>query len=633
MCGIAGFTGDLRGGGTDEERNAVLGAMCARIVHRGPDDEGRFVVPGIAMGMRRLSIIDVAGGHQPIHNEDGTVSVVFNGEIYNHGELQVRLERDGHRFATRSDTETLVHLYEEHAERMVEHLRGMFAFAIWDARRQRLFLARDRVGIKPLYVWHAPQGPAFASELRAFLAHPEFSARVNDEAVAWYLALGYVPDPLCAFEGVEKLPPGHWMSWQPGQAARVERYWRPDRAEISGIDEREAVEELRRLLDDAVRCHLESEVPLGAFLSGGLDSSTVVALMARHASGRVRTFSIGFGESEFNEAPDAAHVASELGTDHTELVVGPEADDLIEQVVLGFDEPFSDSSALPTFLVSRLARQHVTVALSGDGGDELFGGYARYLQALRAPAPLGRGLRQLARTLALRLPHSARGRAWLLTQGRTARGRFATTVAQPLGIEEGGIARPEIARLLPAPDAILDPWFDEITPRDFATQMMLVDTTSYLPGDILTKVDRMSMAVSLEARVPLLDHHVVEFAVSLPAALKIRNGAGKWVVRRAIEGLVPPRVLAKQKQGFAVPLNHWFRGPLRHRLEAMLCTDAPVHRYADHVAVTRVVREHLAHRRDHRGMIWRLVVLDLWLRTHEAHSHTTRQPLISPLGG
>jgi asparagine synthase (glutamine-hydrolysing) len=587
--------------------------MCHTIRHRGPDDEGHFVAPGVALGMRRLSIIDVAGGHQPIENEDGSVVVVFNGEIYNHRELHARLHAAGHRFATCSDTEVLVHLYEEHGDRMVHALRGMFGFAIWDARRQRLLLARDRVGIKPLYYWETSDGVAFASELRALLALGAVPRQVDRAAVGQYLAFGYVPDPWCILKGVRKLSPGHCLSWDRDRGVRVDRYWTPVRPEVPRVDEGQVIGELRRLLVDAVQSHLESDVPLGAFLSGGIDSSTVVALMARQMDRPVSTFSIGFDEPEFNEAPHAAVVARMLGTAHTELVVSPDADVLIEDVVRGFDEPFADSSALPTYLVSQLARQQVTVALSGDGGDELFGGYTRYTDVLGQRGVDSRAARDLLRGVARRLPHVSPGRNRLLDLSRSRRGRFASTVAASLDVAEGGVARADLAGTSPALDALMAHWFDESAGRDFATQMMLVDMLSYLPGDILTKVDRMSMAASLEARVPLLDHRVIEFAVALPSHLKIQDGTGKWLLRRAIEGIVPPAVLQRPKQGFGVPLGRWFRRDLRHRVAALLKPSCAIYEYTDHAAVRRLAAEHAIGRRDHNQIIWRLVVLDLWL--------------------
>jgi asparagine synthase (glutamine-hydrolysing) len=606
MCGITGYAGWQR----DAERStAELRAMCGAIIHRGPDEEGHHVAPDVALGMRRLRVIDPAGGSQPMSNETDTVHVVFNGEIYNFRRLREQLRHD-HDLRTNSDTEVLVHLYEEYGCGMVDHLRGMFAFAIWDDRQHRLFLSRDRLGIKPLYYWETAGGVAFASELRSFLALEDFPREVDGDAVREYLALGYVPDPACIFKGVRKLPPGHSLTWDRERGVQVRRYWTAIRPEQPVADERAAVEELRRLIADAVDSHLVSDVPLGAFLSGGIDSSTVVAEMSRLVDRPVRTFSIGFEDPEFNEAPHAALVAKALGAEHTELIVRPDADALIEELVQTYDEPFGDSSALPMMMVSRLARQHVTVALSGDGGDELFGGYTRYAELERSRVLPDR-VRSIARGIALLLPQSAYGRNRLLDLSRTRRGRYAATVAQALDAREGGILDGVDESL--GLDRLLDRWFEPAEGRDFLTQMTMVDVQSYLPGDILTKVDRASMSVSLEARVPLLDHPLVEFAMALPGTLKRRNGTGKWILREAIKGLVPASVLTQPKRGFAVPLNDWLRTPLRHRLVTLLERDRRVYEYVDYGSIERLVREHLSARRDHSHLLWRVLALDLWL--------------------
>lgn len=609
MCGIAGFVGWSLSLADSEMK---LRAMCSAIVHRGPDDEGRFVASRVALGMRRLSIIDVANGRQPIANEDGSIHVVLNGEIYNHRELRAKLTNLGHRFATRSDTETIVHLYEEAGDALVDELRGMFSFALWDAQRQRLVVARDRVGIKPLYYWEHAGGVAFVSELRSLLAMPGFIARVNPKAIAAYLAFGYVPETACILEGVRKLPPGHQLTWDRDLGVSVKRYWTPVR-ETREWAEEDAVSELRRLLNESVELHLESDVPLGAFLSGGIDSSTVVALMARHARRPVRTFSIGFDDPAFDEAPHAARVARELGTLHTELIVSPNADTLIEHVVRAFDEPFADSSALPTFLVSQLAREHVTVALSGDGGDELFGGYERYAEVTQLGQLGSAGLRSAIGGVVRRMPHVSPGRNYLLDWSRTKQARYTARVTLPLLRSEGGAARAEVAALLESRDSLLDDSFAAAGSRDFLTQMMLVDLGTYLPGDILTKVDRASMAHSLEARVPLLDHRLIEFAVSLPSSFKLRHGTGKWILRQAINGLVPSSVLEHPKQGFAVPLRRWFRKELRHRVDALLRENCAIHEFVNPRDVRHLVLEHTVGRRDHSAAIWRLMTLELWL--------------------
>jgi len=615
MCGIAGFVG-WRVDCSESER--LLEQMCGAVAHRGPDNEGHFSAPGVGLGMRRLSIIDVAGGMQPISNESGDVTIVFNGEIYNHRTLRRQLIDSGHQFATHSDTETIVHMYEEKGSGCVDDLRGMFGIALWDAQRQSLLLARDRLGIKPLYYWITDDGLAFCSELRSLLALDRFPRDIDRLAVARYLALGYVPDPMSIFRGVRKLPPGHVLTWDARNGARVERYWNPVRPENSALDETEAVGELQRLLMEVVGSHLESEVPLGAFLSGGIDSSTVVACMARQMDRPVKTFSIGFEEAGFNEAPDAAIVAAALGTEHTEFIVRPDADRLIEDVARIFDEPFADSSALPTLLVSQLARQHVTVSLSGDGGDELFGGYTRYTDMSRRMELRPAALRRAVGAFARRMPHSSPGRNRLLDLSRQRHGRYTTTMAAALPLQDGGFARANLAAEAGDFEDLLRPLFEESAIRDFPTQMMLADIMSYLPGDILTKVDRTTMATSLEARVPLLDHKLVEFAVSLPSGLKMRDGTGKWLLRQAVTDLVPPHVLQKPKKGFSLPIGRWFRGELRHRVDALCQANGRINEYVDPNAVRRLASEHLSGRRDHSGIIWRLIVLDLWFGFLEA---------------
>jgi asparagine synthase (glutamine-hydrolysing) len=475
-----------------------------------------------------------------------------------------------------------------------------------------LTIARDRLGIKPLYYWPNKGGLVFASELRSMLALDEFPREIDQNAVHEYLALGYVPDPACIFKGVRKLPPGHLLTWDAERGMQIRQYWTAVGPEEPESDEREAVEELRRLIAEAVESHLESDVPLGAFLSGGIDSSTVVAQMKKLTNSSVETFSIGFEEEAFNEAPHAARVARKLGTKHTELIVRPDADALIEQVARTYDEPFGDSSALPTMLVSELARRQVTVALSGDGGDELFGGYTRYAELEKRDALRPALARRIARGLGGSLPHSTYGRNRLLDLSRSRRGRYAATVAEPLTAREGGVllsAPPELEL-----DNILERWFDGTVDRDFITQLTLVDLRSYLPGDILTKVDRASMSVSLEARVPLLDHPLVEFAVGLPGWLKRRDGTGKWILRKAIKGLVPDSVFEQPKRGFGVPLGRWFRSELSHRLESLLRPENSVYEYVDRESVRRLIREHRSARRDHSQMLWRVLVLDLWLQ-------------------
>src|SRR6516162_8395446 len=628
MCGIAGFAGI---GLSAEEATGRLRAMCDAIQHRGPDSDGYFVGDGVALGMRRLSIIDVAGGSQPICNEDGTVTVVFNGEIYNHHQLRRELTVAGHRFATRSDTEVLVHLYESHGPEMVRHLHGMFAFSIWDSRMQRLLLARDRTGMKPLSYAPRGDGVVYCSELRALYAFDRSALRIAPGAVMEYLAFGYVPDPMSIFEGVRKLPAGHFLVWSPGREVQVSRYWSPPLPDPALRDEGELVAELRRRLEAAVVSHLESEVPLGAFLSGGTDSSTVVALMCRHASGRVKTFSIGFAEEAYDESAAARTVAKQLGTEHTELMVRPDVEQIFESIAVMFDEPFADPSAIPTFLVAQLARKFVTVALSGDGGDELFGGYTRYGDTLRrGGGKRGAGSRLLG-ALGLMLPHAFPGRNRLIDLGRSRLGRYASSVVHPARVDEGGVAlawHPAGRRTI---DEQLKRFVSTEEAEDFAALMMRLDLQTYLPGDILTKVDRTSMAVSLEARVPLLDFDLVDFALRIPGDLRVTAGKSKRLFRRAIRGIVPHFVLSGPKRGFAVPLAQWFRGSLRHRIEALRSPPAAIEQYLNVQAVKRLVTEHSIGRRDHSVLLWRLIVLNYWLAAF-ADGRLGRPPL-APLTG
>jgi asparagine synthase (glutamine-hydrolysing) len=623
MCGIAGFAGM---GLPAEEAASRLRTMCDAIQHRGPDSDGYFVDPVVAMGMRRLSIIDVAGGDQPICNEDGTVTVVFNGEIYNHHQLRRELMAAGHHFTTRSDTEVLVHLYESHGPQMVRRLHGMFAFSIWDSRRQQLLLARDRTGMKPLSYALRGDGIVYCSELRALYAFDRSALRIAAGAVMEYLAFGYVPDPNSILEGVRKLPAGHSLLWSPGGAVQVSCYWTPPLPDPAPRDEAEMVAELRSRLEAAVVSHLESEVPLGAFLSGGTDSSTVVALMCRHASGRVRTFSIGFAEEAYDESRAARAVAQHLGTEHTELTVRPDVELIFESIAAMFDEPFADPSAIPTFLVAQLARESVTVALSGDGGDELFGGYTRYRDTLRrGGGNRGAGARLLG-ALGLLLPHAFPGRNRLVDLGRSRLGRYASSVVLPARVDEGGVA----SAWHPAGRCPIDEQLNRfVSPEeaaDFAALMMRLDFQTYLPGDILTKVDRTSMAVSLEARVPLLDFDLVDFALRIPGELRVTAAESKRLFRRAIRGIVPDFVLAGPKRGFAVPLAQWFRGTLRHRIEALRSPPATIEPYLNVQAVTRLINEHSRGRRDHSVLLWRLIVLNYWLAAF-ADGRLGRPPL------
>ena len=621
MCGIVGFAGRE---GRPTVLRAELESMCDAIHHRGPDGDGFYLDGDAGLGMRRLSIIDPEGSWQPVHSEDGALQLVLNGEVYNYRDLREGLVKRGHRFHTGGDAEAIVHLYEDHGEGVLSYLRGMYCFALWDTRTRRLFVARDRLGIKPLYYWESGNGLVFASELKAFLRLPDFARDVDLRAVADYLSLGYVPDPLSIFGGVSKLPPGCSLTWTREAGTVVERYWSPVGREDPTLDEVSAAAEIRRLLLEAVRYRLISDVPLGAFLSGGIDSSAVVGAMVVESPDPVKTFSVGFKEAEYDESRFAEEVAAALGTEHVSARLSPDADRILESLVGAFDEPFADSSAVPTLLVSELARRTVTVALSGDGGDELFAGYVRYATIAGRNPAIPASVRAVMGRLGRALPHSTFGRGRLLELSRTFPGRYAGQVAVPLDPREGGVARKDVMTAGTAMDELLLPWFGEAGHLSPIGQLTSVDLQTYLPGDILTKVDRMSMAVSLEARVPLLDHHLVEFAATIPASLKLAGGVGKSVFRRAISDLVPQSVFARPKKGFSVPLDRWLREELSHRVDRLLRTADPVYEFVEPEAVQRIVREHRSRRRDHSMMIWRLLVLSLWLdglRRPPARSH------------
>jgi asparagine synthase (glutamine-hydrolysing) len=595
--------------------------MCDVIRHRGPDDEGIHVEAGVGLGMRRLSIIDLSTGHQPIHNEDETVWLVFNGEIYNYLELRRELEAAGHRFYTSSDTETIVHAYEEWGEDAIGRLRGMFGIALWDVKARMLLLARDRAGIKPLHYVEAGGRLFFGSEIKSLIAAGVVDRRLDLEALDHYLSYLYAPRDRSMFAGVRKLPPGHLLRWSDGRAD-VRPFWEISASEPFEGTTDDAALRLREVLADAVRSHMISDVPLGAFLSGGVDSSIVVGLMAEASDRPVQTFSIGFDEPEFDELEHARAVARHFRTDHHEFVVRPDALSILDRMIGHFDEPFADSSAIPTWYVSEVARRHVTVVLSGDGGDELFGGYDRYLphprvaQFDRLPLP---AVRQVAGAIWPVLPHGTRGKNFLRHVSKSEDARYLDAIAffQPdekqalytrdvrSGIE-GRYAHAGFASRL-----------QRFAGMPAHSRMMRLDFETYLPDDVLTKVDRMSMAHSIESRVPLLDNHVIDFAASLPASLKIRNGRRKHVLKEAVRNLLPLDILNRRKQGFGVPLGVWFRGGLSDLLSDVLTSPRTRQRgYFEPAFVDRLVGEHRAGKRDHTLRLWQLMVFELWHREY-----------------
>jgi asparagine synthase (glutamine-hydrolysing) len=620
MCGICG---QASLDGVTARDPGVLESMNDTMVHRGPDSDGLLVDGPVGLAMRRLSIIDLEGGDQPIANETGTVHVVQNGEIYNYRELMDGLRERGHRFSTRSDTEVLVHLYEERGPRFVDELRGMFGIALWDAERRRLVLARDRFGIKPLYYAIAAGVLSFASELKAIMRQPEMPREIDPDALEAFLAFNSIPAPLTIYRHARKLPPGHVLVWEGGEP-RIERYARPGPPAAEGIrrgGEDELAAELRERLRDSVRAHLVADVPVGVLLSGGIDSSALAALASEESGGRVSTFSIGFEERSFNELEQARLVARRYDTDHHELVVRPDAAALLHDLALYFDEPFADSSALPTYLVSKLASEHVKVALSGEGGDELFGGYFTYVADLIAPA-VGRPAAAL-RPLIERLPSSNRRTSLDYMAKRFARAAHLPPLERHHGWKE--IFTPEArAELLGARrDAPRDPLdvyrarYAETEGAEPLARLQDVDIGIYLPDDLLTKTDRASMAHSLETRVPFLDAGVAELALSLPRRMRVRGPQKKRLLRKAVEPLVPREITRGRKRGFSIPAAAWLRGELEPFAREVLAPEA-IGRQGifEPAAVTRLLDRHVAGREDLSRQLWGLMSFALWQERH-----------------
>src|SRR6266536_1347449 len=538
MCGIAGFIDYWNPKANDSfERGRLLKEMCDVIRHRGPDDDGFLLKHGVALGIRRLSIIDLAGGAQPISGEDGSVTIVFNGEIYNFHELREQLQAHGHSFKTNSDTEAIVHAYEEYGPACANHLRGMFAFAIWDDKTRELYIARDRVGKKPLYYTLTPSLTlVFGSELKSILEHPDVKREINLEALDAYLTLGYVPDPLTIFRNIHKLPPGHYLTFFSGRLC-IQQYWDFNFEPAESRRPEDYLEELRALLDESVRLRLISDVPLGAFLSGGIDSSTVVALMARHMGQPVKTFSIGFHEDSYNELKYARMTAKQFGTDHHEFFVTPDICSVVDELVWHFDEPFADSSAIPTYMVSKLAREHVTVVLSGDGGDELFAGYTRYVvdrgrsAFSRMPGLVRKGLMQ---PLSSHLPHGTLGRNFIHNISLDPIDRYLDSVSVFTRLNKESLYTDGFRQQLRDEDWVTKCFHKLAAKVDTGKSLdalLYLDSKTYLPGDIMTKVDRMSMAVSLEARAPLLDHKLIDFVTGVPASLKLAGLETKHLLK------------------------------------------------------------------------------------------------------
>jgi asparagine synthase (glutamine-hydrolysing) len=639
MCGIAGIM-SVTGRPVHEEE---LHAMCAAMIARGPDDEGVYLAQEVGLAMRRLSIIDLHTGHQPVCNEDRTIWVVLNGEIYNYRDLRSELIGRSHQFSSATDTEVIVHLYEELGERCIERLRGMFAFALWDARRGRLLLARDRLGIKPLYYAMVRGRLLFASELKAILQISDVDRTLNWNALDHLLAYRTTPEKESIIAGVRKLEPGHWLSCSLGSEPKIARYWSVRFVPEAGRSEEDIAEELRALLMESVRLHMVSDVPVGAFLSGGTDSSAVVAAMSAVGSGRVKTFSLGFRDDGFNELPYAKMVAEQFGTDHHELILEPDIMEILNDLAWDLDEPFGDSSAIPTYMVSKLAAQHVKVVLSGDGGDELFAGYTSYVverrerQARFLPAPIRKAFAVASRAM----PEGMRGKRWLYhfslhdaeryldagTIFKQAERQRVLTLDVQTCLVKGETERTRIERLKRGTGH----WLSEL---------QSMDLDYYLPLDILTKVDRMSMAHSLEARVPLLDHKFVEFAARIPVEMKLKHGRSKHIFVRSLRGLLPDRALDRPKQGFAVPIGSWLRKQLSPLVQDTILSETCRRRgIFDMPAIEALVRRH-EQGRPMDAKLWTLIIFELWCRTfldgqHDrfARSRSTRSRFVSSARG
>ena len=620
MCGIVGFVRN-DGGAIDE---ALLSRMCNAIRHRRPDDDGFYVNGPVGLAMRRLAIIDLKSGQQPIHNQDRSAWIVFNGEIYNYLELREKLEKLGHTFYTNSDTEAIVHAYDQWGVDCPTHLRGMFAFAIWNENTQELFLARDRVGKKPLLYALVNGALIFGSEFSALLLHPDVSREIQPEALDHYLSFMCIPAPLTAYRAIRKLEPGHWLRWRKGEI-ETQRYWQPDFTKKLDIDEQEAGERTVEILREAVRVRLMSEVPLGAFLSGGIDSSAVVALMSQESSERVKTFSIGFEEQDFSELHHARRIAEHVGADHHEFIVRPDALEVLPTLVEHYGEPYADSSAVPTYYVARETRKHVTVALNGDGGDESFAGYDRYIamglteKYRRVPSLLRESLIKETVNLIPTSPikrsrvNSAKRMLAVVSQPKVQRymhwmSVFNEETKQPLYSDffrEQTIAADATG--------VLDTWFKRANGIGILDAMLLTDQMTYLPNDLLVKVDIATMAVSLEARSPFLDHHVIEFAASLPQKLKLRGLTSKYLLKKVLRKLLPSENLNRRKMGFGVPIGHWFRGKMQPFLREVVLSDKALRRgLFKPEAVRQLVELHTRGERDYSHQLWTLLMLELW---------------------
>ncbi|MBN1480455.1 asparagine synthase (glutamine-hydrolyzing) [candidate division KSB1 bacterium] len=620
MCGICGIIHPQK---DHPVECADVKRMCDVMKHRGPDDEGQYIFENVGLGMRRLSIIDLSTGHQPIYNEDRSMAIVFNGEIYNHQSIRQELQSKGHHFTTKTDTEAIIHAYEEWGVDCVHKLNGMFGFAIWDSRKHRLFMARDRIGIKPLYYYRDEQQLVFASELKSIVQLPSVPKEIEPKALDTFLTFEYIPSPFSIFKNVHKVPAGHWLLYQDGEI-KIHQYWclqyRRSTADVLALEQ-----QLQDILEDAVKIRLMSDVPLGAFLSGGLDSSSVVAMMSRHSSEPVKSFSIGFDESTYNELPYARAIAEKYHTDHFEEIIRPDATSLTEKILWMLDEPFGDFSVFPTFLVSEMARKNVTVVLSGDGGDELLAGYDTYIaQRLAAkyetlPAFLRKATIE---PIINALPPTEKKKGFINRAKRFIEGARLPAHLQHVRwmiflqrAEKELLYSYDFRNSLNGYDAFgfIEEHFAQATSDDPLDQQEYVDIKTYLVDDILVKVDRMSMAHSLEARVPFLDHRFVEFAATIPSNFRLHGKRTKYILKSALRDELPLTILERGKEGFSIPIKNWIKSELKPMMMSALSEQNIKEKgFFDPSCVRRLVDEHLKGQENHSHRLWALIVFHMW---------------------
>ena len=620
MCGICGIVNrDLQA----PVGPHTLKKMTDVIIHRGPDDEGFHIKQNVGLGMRRLSIIDLVTGSQPIYNEDFSIVIVFNGEIYNHDVIRGDLENKGHRFKTKSDTEAIIHAYEEYGVDCAQKLNGMFAFSIWDENKKRLFIARDRIGIKPLYYYVDDKRIVFGSEIKSILQVPQVPREVEPKALDTFLTFEYIPSPLSIFKGIYKLPAGHWFLFENGQV-KIQKYWFLE-YKATQKSESELVDELRELLFDAVKIRLMSDVPLGSFLSGGLDSSSIVAMMSKSMSEPVKSFSIGFDDSTYNELPYARTVAKHFGTDHYEEIIKPDAVDLTEKIINQLDEPFGDFSVFPTYLVSQMARKHVTVVLSGDGGDELLAGYDTYIaeriakRYTKLPSFFRKGMLEPFINM---LPPTDKKKGLINKAKRFIEGAQLPAELQHVrwmiflqDAEKQLLYTDDFSRGLKGhdPNRFILEKLGHISSTEPLDQQEYIDITTYLVDDILVKVDRMSMAVSLEARVPLLDHRFVEFAATIPGPLRLQGKRTKHILKQAMAGILPDFIINRGKEGFSIPIKNWMKNELKPMMmDALSESKVKDAGFFDPRYVNRLINEHLQGSENHSHRLWALMMFHMW---------------------